>query len=232
MAIFDPSQIKQRLQVVCERIKHAAQRAGRQDASICLVAVSKKQPLAAIAAAYAAGQRDFGENYVSELAAKAAELPNDIRWHQVGPVQRRAAAHLPQQLYCLQTLDRIELLERLARVRSGTWPMFLLQVNIGREPQKSGVAPENAAALLAKIRERFAKAHVAGLMTIPPQTASAQAARPYFAALRELRDRLATQFGQPLLLSMGMSQDYAEAIAEGADIVRVGSAIFGERPNH
>lgn len=224
---------KQRLDDVRGRIEHAATASGRKGTDIELVAVSKTMPAAQILAAYAAGQRTFGENYVSELAAKAAALPDDIAWHHIGPVQRRSVAKLPPRLALLQTLDRLELLDRFAGVWQGNWPPFLVQINIGNEPQKHGIPPDDAERFFAAALRKYPDLKLLGLMAIPPADLPETATRKHFAALRDIAARLAAICGRTLKLSMGMSQDFEAAIAEGADIVRIGSAIFGARqPNH
>lgn len=224
---------KQRLDDVRSRIERAAAASGRKGTDIELVAVSKTMPAAQISAAYAAGQRVFGENYVTELAAKAADLPSDIAWHQIGPVQRRSVGKLPQRLALLQTLDRLELLDRFAGVWQGAWPPFLVQINIANEPQKHGILPADAERFFEAALAKYPAVNLLGLMAIPPAELPESATRQHFAALRDLAARLATNVGQTLKLSMGMSQDFEAAIAEGADIVRIGSAIFGDRrPNH
>lgn len=223
-------EIKQRLETISARIAAAAVRAGRDPDDVELVAVSKTVAADRIAAAYAAGQRIFGENYVAELADKAAALPADIAWHQIGPVQRRAVPRLPTNLAMVQTLDRIELLARFARVRAEPWPPFLIQVNIGRETQKTGVMPDDAEGFLESVLTDFPQARVRGLMAIPPADLDERGTRRHFAALRELAERLGQRLGLTLRLSMGMSGDFEWAVAEGAHWVRVGSAIFGERP--
>jgi pyridoxal phosphate enzyme (YggS family) len=214
------------------RLAAAEQAAGRPPGSARLVAISKKMPPADIQAAYDAGQRDFGENYGQELrdkrealAASAAEL----RWHFVGPLQANKVKYVAGKVALVHSIDSPALLDEIER--RGTPQSCLVQVNVAGERQKRGVSPDELPALL----DRFAAlAHVRcdGLMVIPPLGDDAEASRPSFAALRALRAReAATGRANVSLreLSMGMSQDLEVAVAEGATLVRVGTAIFGQR---
>ncbi len=223
------TEIKARLDEVRGRLADALRRAGRPADACRLVLASKTQPAAAVAAAYRAGAREFGENYVPEAIAKRAELTalGDITWHLIGHLQGNKARVAVATFDLIQTLDSARLAAALAR-QSPTRPVrVLLEVNLGGEASKSGVAPDETEALLTAVREQV---EVIGLMTIPPPTPEPAAARPYFARLRALRDQLAAATGVKLSeLSMGMTDDYEIAIEEGATIVRVGRAVFGER---
>jgi pyridoxal phosphate enzyme (YggS family) len=222
-------EIARRLDTVRARIAAAARRAGRDPASICLVLASKTQPAAAIRAAARAGARDFGENYVQEAIAKRAELADltEIRWHLIGHLQTNKAKAAARAFALIHSVDSVRLAEALARAQPSPRVRALIEVNLGAEASKSGVAPGEVAAILDAARTKI---EIEGLMTIPPPAASAGATRPYFARLRELRDRLAVQSGLGLSeLSMGMTEDFEIAIEEGATIVRVGRAVFGER---
>lgn len=222
--------IASRLVQVRESVEEAARRAGRAPGEVRLIAVGKRFPAEALAQAYAAGQREFGENYAAELADKAATLPTDIGWHMIGPVQRRQVGLLPTANLRVHTLDRIELVERFERLRPEAIPSFLVQVNIGREPSKSGLDPDAVPAFIDDLRRRWPALDLRGLMAIPPPESTAAASRRWFAALRELGERIWSEQGLGQLeLSMGMSDDFVEAIAEGATWVRVGKAIFGDR---
>lgn len=219
-----------RLAAVRAHIEAAAARAGRPGRSVTLVAVSKTKPEAAIREAYAAGQRDFGENYVQELAAKAAALSDlpDIRWHLIGPLQRNKVKQVVPLISLLHTVDRAALaeeIEKRAAAASRVVPV-LIEVNVGGEASKAGCAPGDAAALADVVRS-LPHLELRGLMTIPPDTGDREQARPFFAALRSL----GAAIGGALELSMGMSHDHEIAIEEGATIVRVGTAIFGSRPS-
>lgn len=223
------SEIQQRLETVRARIGAAAHRARRDPASIRLVLASKTQPSEAIRSAYRAGARDFGENYVQEASAKRAELADltDIRWHLIGHLQTNKAKIAASAFALIHSVDSVRLVQALARAQPSPRVRALVEVNLGAEASKTGVAPDEVTAILAAGR---GKIEIDGLMTIPPPAASADAARPYFAQLRELRDRLAAQSGYALSeLSMGMTDDFEAAIEEGATIVRVGRAVFGAR---
>jgi hypothetical protein len=193
-------------------------------AGVTLVAVSKTQPAEAIREAHAAGQRDFGENYVQEWRDKAdalADLP-DLVWHFVGSLQTNKVKYLAGRVGLLHTVDRLELGREVAKrwEKAGARARVLVEVNLGGEASKGGCAPEAAPDLVAALRALPAL-DVRGLTCIPPPEDDP---RPHFQALRRLRDRLGLTE-----LSMGMSGDYPVAIEEGATIVRVGTAIFGER---
>jgi|SRR5208282_4303666 len=222
-------EIEERLQIVRARIGAAAHRAHRDPASIRLVLASKTQPSEAIRAASRAGARDFGENYVQEAIAKRAELADliEIRWHLIGHLQTNKAKMAASTFALIHSVDSVRLAEALARAQPSPRVRALIEVNLGAEASKSGAAPDGVAAILDAAR---GKIEVEGLMTIPPPAAGAEAARPYFARLREMRDRLAMQSGLALSeLSMGMTDDFEAAIEEGATIVRIGRAVFGER---
>jgi pyridoxal phosphate enzyme (YggS family) len=222
------------LAAVRAQIDAAARAAGRDPAAVTLVAVSKTHPPAAIREAYAAGQRDFGENYVQELVAKRTALADlrDIRWHFIGHLQSRKARDVADGAVWVHGLDAAETAAKLgARAHAaGTAVPVLLEVNVGGEETKHGVPPAGAEALARTVAATPGLA-LCGLMAIPPAL-DAESARPYFRRMRELRDTLSAKLGAPLALSMGMSGDFAAAIAEGADFVRVGTAIFGARAPH
>jgi len=221
--------IVERLTIVRARIGAAAYRAHRDVSSIRLLLASKTQPADAIRAAAAAGARDFGENYVQEAMAKQAELADltEIRWHLIGHLQTNKAKAAASAFGLIHSLDSIRLAEALARARPSPRVRALIEVNLAAEASKSGVAPDEVAAILDAVR---GKMEIVGLMTIPPPAGRAETRRPYFARLREMRDRLAMQSGYALSeLSMGMTDDFEVAIEEGATIVRIGRAVFGER---
>jgi PLP dependent protein len=221
--------IAERLEIVRAQIGAAAWRARRDPASIRLVLASKTQPSDAIRAAWRAGARDFGENYVQEALAKQAELADvpEIRWHLIGHLQTNKAKIAAPAFALIHTLDSARLAGALERAQSSPRVHALIEVNLGAEASKSGVAPDGVAALLDAAR---GKIEIDGLMTIPPPAANPEASRPWFGRLRELRDRLAMRSGVALSeLSMGMTDDFEIAIEEGATIVRIGRAVFGER---
>lgn len=227
--------IPDRLAAVQERIYRAAREAGRDPASVRLVAVSKLQPTSAIREAYAAGQRDFGENYVQELAQKAEELRDlsELRWHLIGHLQRNKARHVVGIASLVHTVDSEALageLERRfvgARAAAADRLSVLVELSIAAEAQKHGVAPAELGTLLLAI-EALPGLRLCGLMCVPPLSLAPEAARPYFDALRELRELHGGEARLPEL-SMGMTQDLEQAVLAGATLVRVGSAIFGAR---
>jgi pyridoxal phosphate enzyme (YggS family) len=217
------------LKKVRDRIARAVRLAGRAARPVRLVLASKTQPPEVIAAAYEAGAREFGENYVQEAVAKRAALKNlpDIRWHMIGHLQTNKAKDALETFDIIETLDSERLANALARLRPSSPVPVLIEVNLGGETSKTGVAPERVEPLIDAVRARV---EVLGLMTIPPPAPNPAAMRPYFARLRELRDRLAATTGLALSeLSMGMTDDFEVAIEEGATIVRIGRAVFGER---
>ena len=194
-----------------------------------LILATKTQTPEAVRAAYHAGARDFGENYVQEGIAKRGELADlaGARWHMIGHLQSNKAKSAVEHFDLIHTLDSERLAVQIARVRPSPKVQVLIEVNLGGELSKSGVAPDRVESLIEAARDLV---EVVGLMTIPPEVEAAEQARPYFARMRELRDRLAARTGLALSeLSMGMTADYEVAIEEGATIVRIGRAIFGER---
>ena len=223
----------ERLEAVRGRLAGAARIAGRKPEDVRLIAVSKLHPVEAILAAYGFGQRVFGENYVQEALAKQEVLPDlDVEWHCIGHVQTNKAKDVTGRFALIHTVDTLKFAETLARRLPEDIPVqrVLLQVNIGNEPQKAGVdehdLPSLAEAVLA-----LPRLEVRGLMCLPPFFDDGEAARPYFARLRELRDDLEARLGIKLPeLSMGMSGDCVQAVEEGATLVRVGTDIFGPRP--
>jgi pyridoxal phosphate enzyme (YggS family) len=233
-----PQTIAQRLQEVRGRLSDACHVAGRDPAGVTLVAVSKGQPAQAIRDAYAAGQRDFGENYVQEWQVKAQALADltDLRWHFVGHLQRNKVKLVVGNVFLLHSADDMAGIGELARVAwsRGVRQDVLLQVNLAQEASKRGCT-EAEADEFVQVLCRSPGLRLLGLMTLPPVEDDPQQARPWFAQLRGLRDRLAAQWqdqpGVPVewSLSMGMSGDFSAAIAEGATHVRIGTAIFGSR---
>lgn len=211
---------------VQERIDEAAQRAGRNGDEVTLVAVSKSQPPDAVEALYEAGHRDFGENRANEMAEKAAQLPADIRWHFVGSLQSNKTRLIRNATYMLHSLDRESLAGAWAK-GIGEPPPVLIEVNVGQEDQKGGVA---AGEVLDLVRKAHALGlRTRGLMAIPPLFPTPEESRPFFILLREIRDRLRVGSLDLAELSMGMTNDFEVAIEEGASLIRVGRAIFGSR---
>ena len=218
---------------VLGRIEDACARAGRDPAGVTLVAVSKTVPVERVRAAVAAGLTTLGENRVQEGEDKAAAVTG-ATWHLVGPLQSNKAKRALGTFDVIQTVDSVALAERLdrlaAEVRPGARVPVLLQVNVDRDPAKAGFDPEGLARAAAGLGG-LGRLDVRGLMTVGRLVDRAEDARPTFVALRELSERLRTEWpGLGPELSMGMTDDFAVAVQEGATIVRVGRAVFGERP--
>jgi pyridoxal phosphate enzyme (YggS family) len=223
---------------VHQRIEAAARRAGRATSDIALMAVSKTHPAESIREAYHAGLHLFGENRVQEFAGKADALHDlaDARWHMIGHLQTNKAAKTAELFRAVDSVDSLKLAEKLdtAARTLGKKLLVLLEVNVGGEAAKSGIAldsPELEQLLLTA--PRFAALEFRGLMTVPPFTEDPEGARPYFRKLQELRLSIAARKLSSVAmdeLSMGMSHDFEVAIEEGSTCVRVGTAIFGARP--
>jgi PLP dependent protein len=229
------SPIAENLSEVQARIAEACRRAGRDPASVGLVCVTKTVEPDSIRDAYAAGARDFGENYAQHLRDKAGELEDlsDLRWHFIGSLQRNKVKYVVGRARLIHSVDSTELLAALEQRAAGlgvTQPL-LLELNLGGEASKSG-AGEARLPLLLDALASCPHCRCTGLMTMPPAFDDPESARPIFARLRELLDahRAVPRPNVELReLSMGMSGDFEAAIAEGATLVRVGTAIFGER---
>ncbi len=219
-----------------ERIGRAASRVGRPAGDVRLVAVSKTHPIERVRAAAAAGQLDFGENRVQEALQKIQSGSDlALRWHLVGHLQANKARKAAAAFASIHSVDRLELLEALDRAAAdaGTAPELLMQVDLAGEATKHGAGVGDLRALV-EAAGRCRAARLVGLMLLPPFFDDAELARPYFRRLRELRDGLVgdgvADGGTLRELSMGMSHDFEVAVEEGATIVRVGTAIFGQRP--
>ncbi len=229
-----PNAIAARLDGIRSRIAAAAVRSGRRPESVRLVAVSKTYPSAFVEAAVAAGQLDFGENKVQEGLQKIAEATdNRIRWHVIGHLQSNKARKAAEAFHWIHAVDSVSLLRKLdeGAVAAGRRPQALVQVDLAGEATKFGAAPADLAEIFAAAAEAKA-VELAGLMLLPPAADDPNEARPWFKKLVAVRDGLLAS-GVPSArvseLSMGMSHDFEVAIEEGATIVRIGSAIFGER---
>jgi PLP dependent protein len=220
-----------RIASVRERIAKAAARAGRSEQSVRLLAVSKRHAAAAVRDAHDAGLRAFGENYAQELVAKAADVGalDGIEWHLVGHLQTNKARLVAPVIAMVHTIDSAHIATELGKraAQLGRTIRALIEVNVAKDSKKSGCAPDELGAIIEAVRGAGAL-ELSGLMTMPPYADDADAARPFFAQLRELQARHGGPRALPEL-SMGMSHDLEAAIAEGATIVRVGTAIFGER---
>src|SRR5947199_6147465 len=223
--------IAENVACVREQIAQAAAKARRAVDEIELAAITKTHPAEKVREAVEAGQTLFGESRVQEARAKIPELPSNLRWHFVGHLQKNKIRHALPLFELIHSVDSLALAEDINRIaeEEGLHPRVLLEVNVAGEGSKFGFSPE-------KLRDQMEgllalpRLSILGLMTIPPLAEEAEASRKYFVQLRELRDRLQTEFRVDLAqLSMGMTQDYWIAVEEGATLVRVGTAIFGER---
>lgn len=216
---------------VWEGIREAAEKAGRDPSTVRLVAVSKKQDTEKLRVLWKCGQRIFGENRVQEARVKVPEMPTGGEWHFIGGLQTNKAKDAVECFDVIESVDRLDLaaeLQKRADVAGKKLRVFL-EVNVGGEAAKHGCAPEKAAELLAQVQP-LSRLEVQGLMAIPPFREDPENARLFFQRLREIRDQLEQGSGMALPeLSMGMSHDYAVAIAEGATLVRIGTALFGPR---
>jgi pyridoxal phosphate enzyme (YggS family) len=232
--VLDPAALRARLDSVRDRIARAAGRVQRDPTSIHLIAISKTFPVDFVRAIADAGHLDFGENKVQEgLAKMAATADLQLRWHLVGHLQSNKARKAAEHFHAIHSVDTLSLLSTLDRTAeaAGRQVDLLIQVDLGREPTKHGATPDLVAPVFLAAAQCRA-VHVKGLMTLPPASVNPDAVRPYFVALRALRDRLGAEGVDPAMLrelSMGMSHDFEVAIEEGATMVRVGSAIFGQR---
>jgi pyridoxal phosphate enzyme (YggS family) len=225
------SEIGENLERVVAAIGQAADHAGRRPDSIQLVAISKTHDAEKVRAAHEAGQTLFGESRVQEARAKIPELPSNLRWHFVGHLQKNKIRHALPLFELFHGVDDVDLAREMNRIaeEDGTHPRILLEVNVAGEGSKFGFKPD-------KLREQMesllslGRLTIEGLMTIPPLAEEAEPSRKFFVQLRELRDALEKEFEMKLPeLSMGMTNDYVVAVEEGATLVRVGTAIFGER---
>ncbi len=223
--------IASNLQAVRNAIVASATKAGRHASEITLLAVSKTFAADALREAYHAGQACFAESYVQEALAKIAALQDlPIEWHYIGPIQSNKTRAIAESFSWVHSVDRLKIAERLSEQRPTHLPplQICLQVNISMEASKSGVAPDEAGAL-ARAIANLPGLKLRGLMAVPAPSDDVTAQRLPFAQLRKLRDQLNQQGLRMDTLSMGMSHDFAAAIAEGATIVRIGTAIFGNR---
>jgi pyridoxal phosphate enzyme (YggS family) len=237
---LDPSTIAANLTAVRERVAEAAVACGRAPESVRLIAVSKTFPAESVRAAIAAGQRDFGENKVQEAIPKIEAIAADgqdadlrIRWHLIGHLQSNKARKAARPFDVIHSIDSVDLLQKIdtAAREARRAPELLIQVDLAGETTKFGTTPD-ALQPIFDAAPSLTSARIVGLMVLPPWSEDPEVARPYFRRLRELRDELGSR-GVPAEslreLSMGMSHDFEVAIAEGATMVRVGTAIFGKR---
>lgn len=227
------SAIADNIAQIRQQIVAACQRAGRNPDAVHLIAVSKIKPAADIEAAFSSGQQLFGESYVQEFRDKAPQVQAPVEWHYIGGLQSNKVKYLRGRVAMIHSVDRLSLAKEISRQwqKSDASCKILLQVNIGEEEQKSGCAPDNLEQLVRSVAE-LPKLQVCGLMCLPPYCADAEEVRPYFRRMRELAEQIdGLQITGVSMqeLSMGMSGDFEVAVEEGATLVRVGTAIFGER---
>src|SRR2546430_10296060 len=223
--------IADNLERVREQIAQAAGKVGRAVDDIELVAISKTHDAAKVREAIEAGQTLFGESRVQEARVKIPELPSNLRWHFVGHLQKNKVRHALPLFELIHSVDSLGLAQDINRIaeEDGMHPRVLLEVNVAGEGSKFGFQPDKLRAEMESLLA-LPRLSIEGLMTIPPLAEQAEASRKYFVDLRKLRDRLETEFQMKLPhLSMGMTNDFAVAVEEGATLVRVGTAIFGER---
>ncbi len=223
--------IADNLERVREQIAQATGKAGRSIDDVEMVAISKTHDAVKVREAIEAEQSLFGESRVQEARVKIPELPSNLRWHFVGHLQKNKIRHALPLFELIHSVDSLALAQDINRIaeEDGLHPRVLLEVNVAGEGSKFGFTPEKLREDLENLLA-LPRLSILGLMTIPPIADEAEASRKYFVELRELRDRLQTEFHVDLAqLSMGMTQDFAIAVEEGATLVRVGTAIFGER---
>lgn len=223
--------IAENLERVHAQISQAAKKAGREEEDVELVAISKTHDAERVREAHDAGQSLFGESRVQEARAKIPDLPSSLRWHFVGHLQKNKIRHALPLFELLHSVDSLELARDIDRIaqEEGLDPRVLLEVNVAGEGSKFGFPPDKLRDEMESLLS-LGRLSVEGLMALPPIAPEAEASRKFFVQLRELRDALETQFHVKLpQLSMGMTNDFMIAIEEGATLVRVGTAIFGER---
>jgi pyridoxal phosphate enzyme (YggS family) len=226
-ATISLAEASERLSFVRNQIKEALKASGRQEGEVTLLAVSKTFPQETINAFWQAGQGAFGENYIQEAREKIPSLSSSLQWHFIGHLQTNKAKYAASLFSVLHTLDSLELAAELNKrlLALSKTILVYIQVNVSGEDSKSGLSPAELPVFLDALAP-FSNLKVEGLMTMPPYDPDPEVSRPHFAALRELRNRVAPHLKG---LSMGMSGDFQVAISEGATIIRVGTALFGPR---
>lgn len=230
-----PNTIQQNIEIINHKIAQAVLISNRHIDDVRLVAVSKRFPISSIEIAQKAGQCLFGENYIQESKDKFNTIKSKPNFHFIGHLQSNKAKAACDIFTMVETVDRYSLAKSLNKhmIKKEETLDILIQVNIGKDPNKAGVSEEDSEELLRSIQE-LSSLNICGLMTIPPLTLSAEEARPYFSSLRKLSEKLAQKGlfanNEKVELSMGMSNDFHIAIEEGATLIRVGTAIFGQRP--
>lgn len=225
--------IKENYFEVNEKVGKACDRAGRNRDGVTLIAVSKTKPLEDLREAYEAGARDFGENKVQELVDKIPQMPNDVRWHMIGHLQRNKVKYIVDKVYMIHGVDSLRLGEEISKeaVKHGVTVRILIEVNVAGEDTKYGVSPKEAPQLAIGL-SKLPGISLQGLMTIAPYVTDPEENRLIFAKLRQLAVDISEKNIDNVsmnVLSMGMTGDYEVAVEEGATFVRVGTGIFGER---
>lgn len=226
-------EIRINLEHVREKIDEACDRSGRNRENVTLISVSKTKPLSMLMEAYEAGSRDFGENKVQELLDKLPKMPEDVRWHMIGHLQRNKVKYIVGKVHMIHSVDSLRLAEEISKeaVKQKTEVNILLEVNVAGEESKFGVTPEETESLVLAV-SKLPGIRICGLMTIAPFVENAEDNRQYFRKIRQLSvdiERKNIDNVSMNVLSMGMTGDYSVAVEEGATYVRVGTAIFGER---
>lgn len=225
--------IRDNLEQVRQKIRNACDRAGRDEKEVTLISVSKTKPLSMLEEAYEAGARDFGENKVQELLEKIPRMPEDIRWHMIGHLQRNKVKYIVGKVFLIHSVDSLRLAEEISReaVKQNTSVNILLEVNVAQEESKFGTTLEETADLALSV-SKLPGIHICGLMTIAPYVENAEENRQYFRKLKQLSVDIEHKNIDNVnmnVLSMGMTGDYSVAVEEGATYVRVGTGIFGAR---
>lgn len=225
--------IAENLKQVQEKIEASCKTAGRDAKEVTLIAVSKTKPLSQLEEAYRAGARDFGENKVQELVDKIPNMPEDVRWHMIGHLQRNKVKYIVDKVYMIHSVDSLRLAEEINReaLKKQVEVNILVEVNVAGEESKFGTDTESVTTLVEEIA-KLPAVHIKGLMTIAPFVEDAEENRQYFRKLKQLSVDIAKKNIDNVfmnVLSMGMTGDYNIAVEEGATYVRVGTGIFGER---
>lgn len=225
--------IHEKLAEVKENINTACERAGRNTDEVTLIAVSKTKPIEMLRDAYAAGARDFGENKVQELMDKIPQMPEDIRWHMIGHLQRNKVKYIVDKVWLIHSVDSLRLAEEISiqALKKKVTVNILVEVNVAQEESKFGTSADETIALVEEIA-KLPGIHIKGLMTIAPFVENSEENREYFRKLKQLSVDISRKNIDNVsmsILSMGMTGDYTVAVEEGATHVRVGTGIFGER---
>lgn len=225
--------IKENLEEVREKIRQACQRSGRREEDVTLISVSKTKPVEMLREAYEAGSRDFGENRVQEIMEKYGQMPEDVRWHMIGHLQKNKVRQVIDKAVLIHSVDTVELAEQIERdaAKRDLTVDILLEVNVAEEESKFGFRTEEVEAAVMKIKE-FPHVHIKGLMTIAPFVSNSEDNREVFKKLYQLYVDIRSKNIDNVnmsVLSMGMTGDYEVAVEEGATMIRVGTGIFGAR---